>query len=160
MASWTALIAIGWLQAASPTYPTNAIPPPPPPPPPPPVADDPVLRAAVDKAKACFDQTWEASRTLRFSAEARVDALGASGDQAAWRSARETVEAYVESRKAIEACIARFQASTRDLPRSANDLGAIHATVSFMRFNYDNQTAYENLILRKLVKAAPATGDR
>lgn len=138
----------------------SALPPTPiiPVPPPPPPADSEPLRSQIETARACFDEQWEASRSLRWQAEAAVRDLTPESSARQWTNALKVVTSYIEGRDRIDACLQELQVGARGLVHSANDIGALSHQVQMMIFNRDGQTPNENRILRKLVATAPSLG--
>jgi hypothetical protein len=114
------------------------------PPPPPPTAEDPVVRAAMDRAGACFETAWNVSTEKRFAAEKALRDAAAEPGMAA---ARAVALDYIRSRQALMACIAGLEDATRKLPLSAHDRDAVAQRVQSMRFNYSGQIRYELAIL-------------
>lgn len=114
------------------------------PPPPPTPIHDPVLAAALDRTRACFDAAWQRSGTLRFSAE---KALRDLQGRAATDEDRTLALDYVHSRHAIAACIADLRATARVLPLNAADSKSVKSTIDGMKMNYEGQTRYELAIL-------------
>lgn len=114
------------------------------PPPPPPSVRDPVMAAALDRARTCFDAAWRRSGELRFAAE---KALRDRAGRPATDDDRKLVLDYVNSRHALAACAAKLRETARVLPLDAGDARAVAAAVDAMRMGYDGQTRYELAIL-------------
>lgn len=123
------------------------------PPPPPPPINDPVLAAALNRTRACFEAAWERSTTLRFSAE---KALRDRTGQSATDEDRKLALDYVHSRHALAACSADLSATARVLPLNPTDAHSVKSTVDGMKMSYEGQTRYELAILIGLLDPAAA----
>lgn len=140
-----ALVFLGLLAAATRAA---ALPPAPRPPPP---ADDAILRTAIRESTTCFSAAWEPSRQLRFQAEAAVRRpLGPPGSPN-WTSARDVVEQYLLSRRALRACVAKLTDVMALHNYTGNDALASSAALSGMDFNYGGQDRYEMAVLASLI---------
>jgi hypothetical protein len=126
-------------------------------PPPPPVASDPVVAAAVAKAKTCFESTWDPSTKLRFAAEkALQDKAGGQIDAAD----RQLALDYVKSRHAIAACAMELEDTSRKLPLTPADRKAVDFEVNAIRGNYVGQTRFALAILIGLLDRHEADFER
>lgn len=123
------------------------------PPPPPPPVQDPVIAAALVRARSCFDAAWQRSTTLRFAAE---KALRDRGAQPSTDGDRRLVLDYVNSRHAIAACMADLKATSRVLPLGTGDAKTVETTINGMKMSYDGQARYELAILIGLLDPAAA----
>lgn len=126
------------------------------PPPPPPPIHDPVLAAALGRARACFDTAWQRSTTLRFSAE---KALRDRTGRPATDEDRKLALDYVHSRHALAACVTDLRATARVLPLNASDAESIEGTINGMKMSYEGQTRYELAILIGLLDPVAAQAE-
>lgn len=127
------------------------------PPPPPPEPQNPVMRAALERYRACYSDRWEKARVQRLAAE---KAVRESSPQPGSDQARAAALAYVRNRQALMGCIVDLEQTSRALPLDGRDRSIIDNELRAMREGYFGQAKYETVILIGLLdKEAAATED-